>query len=218
VKGWRWVSLWLTLASAAVAETPAVCTAGSRADITADVRTVKSAAFPELKEVNVATRPFHSEADYFRTRFSVTRFLFLLPMRFRVEVNPKLFSEGAPGDGVCAILAHELVHVAELKRGNRLRRLGLVRLLSARYTARFERKTDLEAIALGYGDGLKSYRAWAYGHVPPGKVEEKRRRYLSPEEITAIEQGLRENPELLEYWRKHVPMSLVEAEGAVGQR
>jgi hypothetical protein len=212
------VAIQLAAGCAAAAETPATCHAGSRADIVEDVRTVKDASFPDLKDIDVATGSFRSEADYFRTRFSVTRFLFLLPMRFRVEVNPMLFSEQPPDHGLCAILAHELVHVTDLRRGNRIRRFGLVRLLSARYTVRFERKTDLEAIALGYGDGLKSYRAWAYGHVPPGKVEEKRRRYLSPEEITAIEQGLRENPELLEYWRKHVPMSLEEAEDAVRRR
>jgi hypothetical protein len=110
------------------------------------------------------------------------------------------------------------VHVTDMKRGNRLRRLGLVRLLSGKYTARFERKTDLEAIARGYGEGLKSYRVWVYGHVPPGKVEEKKRRYFSPEEITAIEKELRGRPQMLEYWRKRVPMSLEEAEGAVRRR
>jgi hypothetical protein len=208
----------LVLACAAAAETPADCRAGDRADIARDVRMVQAASFPELKDVNVATGSFRSDADYFRTRFNMTRFLFLLPMRFRVEVNSKLFSEQAPQDGACAILAHELVHVADLKRGNRLRRLGLVRLLSGTYTARFERKTDLEAIARGYGEGLKSYRVWVYGHVPPGKVEEKKRRYFSPEEIAAIEKGLREKPELLEYWRERVPMSLEETEGAVRRR
>jgi len=211
------VGLWLAVACATVAETPATCGAGSGADIMGDLRTVKGASFPELKNVNVATGSFRSEADYFRTRFSVTRFLLLLPMRFRVEVNPKLYSEKAPGDGVCAILAHELVHVTDLKRGNRIRRFGLVRLLSGRYTARFERKTDLEAIARGYGEGLKGYRAWVYGHVPPGKVEGKKRRYFSPEEIAAIEKGLHQKPELLDYWRKRVPMSLEEADGAVGR-
>jgi hypothetical protein len=213
----------LAMTCAAAAQTPAGCRAAEQADIVADVRSVKDASFPELQNVNVGTGTFRSEADYFRTRFSMPRFLFLRPMRYRVEVNPKLFSEGAPKDGVCAILAHELVHVTDLKRGNRLRRLGLVRLLSGRFTARFERKADLEAIARGYGEGLKSYRAWVYGHVPARVVEEKKRRYFSPEEIAAVEKGLREKPGLLEYWRKHVPMGLREivadsAEEALSRR
>jgi hypothetical protein len=35
---------------------------------------------------------------------------------FVVEVNPALFQEQAPADGVCAILAHELVHIVSLSR------------------------------------------------------------------------------------------------------
>jgi hypothetical protein len=179
---------------------------------------VRDASFPELKGMTVGSSQFRSEADYFRTRFSVGRFLFLRPMRYRVEVNPKLFAEQAPSDGVCAILAHELVHVVELKRGNRIRRFGLVRMLSGGYAARFERRTDLEAIERGYGEGLKSYRTWVYAHAPADKVQEKRWRYFSPEEIAVIERGIHEKPELLQYWRKHVPMSVEEAEDAAGRQ
>jgi hypothetical protein len=194
------------------------CRAGNRDEVAAGIRALKDMSFPELKGIAVGTGQFHSDADYFRTRFSVGRFLLLRPMRYRVEVNAKLFSEQPPEEGICAILAHELVHVVDLKHGNRIRRFALARLLSRGYTARFERRTDLEAIGRGYGEGLKSYRAWVYAHVPPGKLAEKRRRYFSPEEIAVIERGLREKPELLEHWRKHVPMSLEEAEGAVEKR
>lgn len=207
----RWLAVLLALACCAGAQEK-TCRAGDAGDVVAAIRAVKDASFPELKGMTVGASQFQSETDFFRTRFSVGRFLFLRPMRYRVEVNPKLFAEQPPADAACAILAHELVHVVELKRGNRIRRFGLVRMLSAGYTARFERRTDLEAIARGYGEGLRSYRAWVYGHVPAGKVQEKRRRYFSPEEITVIEKGLREKPELLEYWRKHVPMSVEEAE------
>jgi hypothetical protein len=41
---------------------------------------------------------------------------------FVIEVNPALFQEQAPADGVCAILALELVHIVCLSQGNRIRR------------------------------------------------------------------------------------------------
>ena len=149
-------------------------------------------------------------SDYFRTRFSLPRFFFLMPMRYSVQVNPDLFSQGAPQDGVCAILAHELAHVAALSHGNRIRRFNLIRLMSAGYTRRFERKTDLEAIRRGYGDGLKVYRTWVYAHIPPEKLAEKRRRYFSAEEIERIQQVSLRDPSRFVEWSRQVPMRLEE--------
>ncbi len=171
---------------------------------------VRRTSFPELAHVDLRVRTLQSHADYLRTRFSLSRFVLLMPMRYFTDVNPALFLEQAPSDGVCAILAHELVHIVSLSRGNRIRRFGLVRLLSKRQTAKFERRTDLEAIHRGYGDGLRSYRKWVYDHISPNKLPEKRRNYFSPEEIGAIQILLQERPELFGYWNAHVPMSLQE--------
>ena len=171
---------------------------------------VRAMSFSELAHVDLRVRTFRSQSDYLRTRFSFSRFLLLMPMQYFVDVNPALFQEQAPSDGVCAILAHELVHIVSLSRGNRIRRLGLVRLLSKRQTAKFERRTDLEAIHRGYGDGLRTYRKWVYAHISPDKLPEKRRNYFSPEEIGAIQILLQERPELFGYWNAHVPMSLQE--------
>src|SRR6266446_7068627 len=174
------------------------------------IQELRETSYPELGHVDLRVRSFRSQSDYFRTRFSLSRFLLLMRMRYFVDVNPALFQEQAPSDGVCAILAHELVHIVSLSRGNRIRRFGLVRLLSKRQTAKFERRTDLEAIHRGYGDGLRSYRKWVYAHISPNKLQEKRRNYFSPEEIGAIQVLLQARPELFGYWRRHVPMSLQE--------
>jgi len=174
------------------------------------VRDLRSQSFPELARLDLRTGTFRSQSDYFRTRFSLTRFFFPLRMRYFVEVNPALFIQQAPADGVCSILAHELVHVVALSHGNRIRRFGLARLLSKSYTAQFERKTDLEAIHRGYGAGLKSYRTWVYTHIPAAKVTEKQRIYFSPEEIEEVQKRLQENPSLLASWQKHAPASLPE--------
>lgn len=178
------------------------------------IRRLRSESFPELGNVGLGVRSFRSQSDYFRTRFSLSRFALFMRMRYYVEVNPAFFQRQAPSDGVCAILAHELSHVVALSRGNRVRRFGLVRLLSKRYTAKFERGTDLEAIHRGYGDGLKSYRIWVYAQVPPNRLQAKLRNYFSPEEITAIQMKLQEQPDVFAYWEKHVPLNLTQIENS----
>jgi hypothetical protein len=174
------------------------------------IQEVKAESFPELTRVDLRVRTFHSQSDYFRTRFSWSRFLLPVRMRYFVDVNLNLFQNQTPSDGVCAILAHELVHVVSLSRGNRIRRFGLVRLLSKRQIAKFERAADLEAIHRGYGDGLRSYRVWVYAHIPPDKLQQKQSNYFSPEEIAEIQKKLQAHRELFAYWRKHVPMNLLE--------
>jgi len=86
---------------------------------------VRATSFSELAHVDLRVRSFRSQSDYLRTRLSFSRFLLLMPMQYFVDVNPALFQEQAPSDGVCAILAHELVHIVSLSRGNRIRRLAL---------------------------------------------------------------------------------------------
>ena len=216
----RW-AFWLVAIGAAWGQAPPTRTKCLSQDVTSqDVTSidavsaasqeVRATSFPELSNVNLEIHTFHSQADYFRTRFSLPRFFFLQRMRYFVEVNPALYNQGAPADGVCSVLAHELAHVVALQHGNRIRRLGLVRLLSGSFTARFERKTDLEAIRRGYGDGLKSYRSWVYAHIPPRSLAAKRRNYFSPKEIEKIQGRLREQPDLFGYWSRHVPLSLAE--------
>jgi len=205
--------------------TPAPCTVqegfapsedATSATITSLVTQIRHSSYPQLARIDLRVKTFHSNADYFQTRLSLSRFVLLRRMRYFVEVNLDLFSRQAPAQGVCAILAHELVHVASLSQGNRLRRFGLVRLISKGFSRKFERRTDLEAIHLGYGDGLKAYRAWVYANIPSASLVEKRKRYFSPEEISSLQEGLKRNPELLAYWRKHVPLSLPEITSSPG--
>ena len=175
------------------------------------LQSLRSASFPELSHIDLRTRTFHSQSDYLRTRFSIPRFFLPVRMRYYIDLNPALFAQQqAPPDGLCGIVAHELAHVVVLSRGNRIRRLGLIRLLSRRQTVSFERGADLDAIHRGYGDGLKSYRSWVYSHIPSRKLEEKLRNYFSPEEIATIQKRLQEEPDLFVYWRRHVPTNLEE--------
>ena len=219
------IAVWMLLAFPAFGQSPSPgCVAESAQDDSPPdsgmhltevrVQGVRVASFPELKNVDLRVRRFKSRSDYFRTRFSLSRFFLPMKVRFFVEVNPVLFSLSPPSDAVCAILAHELSHVTAMSHGNRLREFGLVRLLSKRFTPKFERRTDLEAIHRGYGDGLESYRRWVYAHVPADKLAAKKRNYFSPEEIEAIEGRLRAEPGLYEYWRRQVPLNLGQIKAA----
>ncbi len=184
------------------------------ANLQKDLGLVEAASFPELKTKVVKTRTFDSSADYFRTRFSVSRFLLWRPMHYFVEMNPRIEHAGPSAESVCAILAHELVHISRMSDGNRLHLFGLVRLGSGGYTARFERSADLEAIRRGYGPGLISFREWVYKNIPANAVKRKKRNYFSPEEIEAILEATKGRPELFAYWNKHVPLNLEQIESS----
>jgi hypothetical protein len=171
------------------------------------VNEVIASSYPELKGAAIRIEPFRSRSDYFKTRFGIPQYFFGR-MCYLVFVNPRVFELQAPDAGVRAIIAHELAHVLYFKSRNRVRLLGLVRLISKRYTAKFERRSDLKAISLGYGEGLREYRQWLYRNLPATKLVEKQRNYFSPEEIDAILSATRKRPELLDHWVKHVPLSL----------
>ena len=174
------------------------------------VQEIVAASYPELRGADIEVKTFQSDSDYFRTGFSISRFLFGRKMRYILLVNPRVFERNAPEAGIRAILAHELGHAFYFKKGKRIRLLGLVRLLSKGYAARFERWTDLQALTRGYAEGLKAYRRWLYQNVPRKKMGEKRRNYFSPEEIDAIVSAIAKQPAMQAYWFKRVPRNLAE--------
>src|SRR5947209_3116632 len=49
---------------------------------------LRRTSFPELAHVDLRVRTFYSHADYLRTRFSLSRFVLLKPMRYFADVNP----------------------------------------------------------------------------------------------------------------------------------
>jgi hypothetical protein len=85
-----------------------------------------------------------------------------------------------------AIVAHELAHVTDYARGNRLHLFGLLRLTNKNVMERFEKRADTEAVKRGYARGLKEYRLWLYEHVPAKTLAQKKKDYLSPDEIDAL--------------------------------
>lgn len=171
------------------------------------VEEIRARSFPELRNVEIQIKTFQNSSDYFRSRFGWPQFFFGR-MRCIVLVNPAVFERSAPDGAIRAIIAHELAHALYYKKRNRLRLVGLIRLVSKNFTARFERAADLQAISRGYGEGLRQYRAWLYRNVPPRKLGEKRRNYFSPEEIEAIMSAVMKRPELMGEWIRRAPRNL----------
>jgi len=167
-------------------------------------------SFPELKRTGVEIKTFRSDENFFKSQFSVFRFLTFQSLRYKIFVNPEVFRRATPENAVRAILAHELAHILYYKRKNRFALVGLISLADKSFTAKFERRADLEVIARGYGEGLKSYRKWLYAQISPKTLKAKKRDYFSPEEIDSILLILREKPEMIDIWRAKVPRNLME--------
>lgn len=172
-------------------------------------------SYPELKNALIKIKSFDSRTDYFRARFSFARFLTFRKLHYLIFVNPQIFEKNAPIEGIRAIIAHELAHIAYYRRHNRFELLGLMSLQSKSFTARFERGADLQAIMRGYGAGLKDYREWLYQNVPAKQIAAKKRDYFSPAEIELMAEGIREKPALIDFWIKKVPRNLNEIQSAV---
>ena len=151
---------------------------------------VRLASFPRLTNTDIRLRTFHSQSDYFQARFSILHFFFAKRMQYVIRVNDGPGIRTAPANADRAILAHELAHVQYYASGNRIHLFGLTRFSYARYRRNFERQADREAIQLGYAQGLKNYRLWLYQHVSAKALLEKKRDYLSPEEIDAVARAL----------------------------
>ncbi len=164
-------------------------------------------SFPQLKNAVIEVKTFESEADYFRSQFSFSRYLTFQKMHYLIFVNPQVFQKNAPENGIRSIIAHELAHALYFKEHNRFELAGLVGLSNKNYTAKFERRADLEAISRGYGTGLKEYRAWLYQNIPSKKLAEKKRNYFSPAEIDLILDILKQNPAKINEWRERVPLN-----------
>ena len=173
---------------------------------------VRTESYPELSDSVIELLPMRSEYIYLKSRFKFTSFFLAPKLSYQIRVNTQALDRHVPPEALRAIMSHELAHVDYYHQRHRLALLGLVRLLSSRFTVRFERGADLEAIALGYGPGLAAYRNWLYQNIPSGRVAAKKRDYLTPEEIETIVQAVRINPGLLQVFRHCVPRNLAEVQ------
>jgi len=179
-------------------------------DITLLVDSVRATSYPQLKDEQITLREMHSDHIYFESRFTFTSFFFSPRLHYIISYNPEATAKQIPADGLRAIVAHELAHIDYYAKQRRMGLIGLTRLASAPFAARFERSADLEAISLGYGPGLASFRTWLYRNIPAAWMDEKKRDYFSPEEIDAILTAARQSPQIMGKFTACVPRNLTE--------
>ncbi|MBL9039878.1 MAG: hypothetical protein JNG84_15275 [Archangium sp.] len=189
-------------------------------DIEALTAELIATSFPELADSAIGFKPMSGDAFFFEVKPSLRRVLAPKghgPMT--VRVNPLALDGTLSRSAAKAILAHELSHlsrldtkgVAALAEGAWANSAGKV-LANGKALKSVERRTDLDAIFRGYGKGLVEYRKWQYPRLAPDALETKRATYFTPEEISAIDAAITDNPALRQVWWRTPPLSLADIE------
>jgi hypothetical protein len=170
---------------------------------------VRQASFPRLTGVDIAVYDLRSDSDYLQARFTVSSF-FSRKLQYLVFFNQVAIRRQVPAEGLRAIVAHELTHISYYEDQSRMGLLSLARLLAPSFTTRFERKADLDTIALGYGRGLQTFRTWLYRNIPPARVAGKKRDYYTPEEIEALLRAEMNHAGIMSKFQRCVPRNMAE--------
>ena len=182
---------------------------GSLDGIKQIIQSVRQDSFPRLSRADIAVYDLRSSSDYLQARFTVSSF-FSRRLQYLVFFNQDAIRRQVPTQGLRAIVAHELAHIGYYEDQSRMGLLSLAGLLVPSLTTRFERKADLDAIALGYGRGLQTFRTWLYRNIPPSRVADKKRDYYTPEEIEALLRAETNHPGIMSKFQRCVPRSLAE--------
>ena len=148
------------------------------------LRSVQGRHYPELSGLTLELNAFYSDRDFFRSRISPwTVFSPSDRRRYLIEYNPKILNDPPSDAAIDAILAHELAHIRDYARMSAWDLCRFAVWYMVENHADYERKTDETVLEKGLGQGLAEFRTWLYAHLPPQGVAEKKRDYLTPEEI-----------------------------------
>jgi hypothetical protein len=178
-------------------------------DVKLVIDDVRHTSFPQLAAADITVHDLTSDFDYLQARFTVSSF-FARRLQYMILFNQEAIRRQVPADGLRAIVAHELAHINYYENQSRMGLLSLVGLLLPSFTTRFERKADLDAIALGYGPGLETYRRWLYRNIAQARTAEKKRDYYTPEEIKALLAAEASHPGILRKFLRCVPLNLAQ--------
>lgn len=152
-------------------------------DVSALARELQARAYPELMGVTIDIDVMSSADVFFESNFDLPAAL-AGERRYRIAVNPQLFERGAPRDALAGVLAHELAHTYDYHRRDAAGLLALLPVLvSDDDSAVFERWTDLQAVARGFGPSLLRYRQWLQRVLTKEQWQRKRVLYYDPREL-----------------------------------
>ena len=177
---------------------------------------IKNESFPELSNIKIQLSTFESDFAFLTSR-PITYSLFLpFKVKYKIGINRKLFTFKLPLFALEGILAHELAHTSFYVVKGRLRTIFTgVAILHHHENIEFERRTDIDAITRGYGEGIKAYREVLYRELSDEQIAKKNERYFSPEEIDALVAAYADYPELRDIWLRNPPLDLVSIHSGV---
>jgi hypothetical protein len=157
----------------------------SKQEIKDIVENIRLTYFPDLKQVDIGIREFKSDAYFLQAKPKITSLLKNKKKRqYFVEVNTGLYECSPSRIALEAIIAHELEHIVDYEKKNSIQIVALgASYASSKTRAAYERQTDVKVLYKGLAEGLIEYRKWIYQRLTPKQLVQKRKFYLTPEEI-----------------------------------
>jgi len=155
-------------------------------DLQSRVNNVKIKSFPELKSVRVQLEEVDLQRSFFATDIK-NLFKFWNDREYVIRFHPLILNSNLSGAALDAILARELARMVVYRPMSNLELIELALRFhfgDEEYQAQFERAADQRTLDRGYGKGLKDYRSWFYQQLSPEEVAQKRRLYLTSEELS----------------------------------
>ena len=166
----------------------------------------------DKKDLKIKLFEIDNPDYFFVSNFGASRAL-LGKSHYRIGVNPLVFDKGIPNDALLGVLAHELIHTEDYVKGSTLGTLIPIGIKVSFKNSRiqYERKTDLKVIMKGYAEELMAYKNWQYQFLSDEALKNKKKEYLSPEEIKFILNIIDANPHYADDWQKRtIPRNLEE--------
>jgi len=185
------------------------------------VRSLVQEAYPELNAESLTISTFSEPDSYFQSNFEPLSLLNAHPV-YKIQYNPLIWQKQCPPEAIKGILAHELAHTLDYHQGKipgLFLLLNQIRLYPG--LRRYERRTDLQAIYRGYGQGLKRYRDWIYAQLSLEERIRKQEIYFTPTEITLIENAFKlaeksnQREALFQYWYAQTPLNQSEIQAGL---
>ena len=169
-------------------------------DLPALLEQVRSESFPELVGLPLRTGTLTSSSVFLQSNFDVAAAAAGV-LSLSIDFNDRLLLDPPSIEALRAVLAHELAHSLDYQQRFAVDgAVGLVGLLPLLFWApaeeEIERRTDVVAVARGFGPGLLAYRIWLYAHIDADAVKDKRRVYYAPLELALLTTLLARCPEV----------------------
>jgi hypothetical protein len=180
-------------------------------------------SFPELSDTEIRLETLEEGADstvFFDSKPFIKRKLMGKNKHYRIRYIPAAFtmSEALSNEALYGVLAHELSHIVHYKHTSPLGLIGIgIKTTNSRTNARFERGTDIQTVARGYGPQLRSYRLWLTKVLSTNEVEQKFQTYLSPNEVNLVQAALVKCPKVYDSWMKRAPLNLEEIKDSLNR-